>query len=98
MAFVDFSDPDDMFALLTDYVIDERSEAEDPQRRRFLSGLLDSLADLQEQFPGLTAAQQIKCLRELHRSIDAEFESDAVAQHLADCAAELERIKETSSR
>jgi hypothetical protein len=98
MAFVDFSDPDDMFALLTEYVTDELAEAEDPMRRRFLSGLLNSLADLQERFAGLTAAQQIESLRELHRSIDAEFDSDAVTQHLADCAAELERIKETSSR
>jgi hypothetical protein len=98
MAFVDFSDPEDMFDLLIDYITDERGETEDSRRRRFLSGLLNSLADLQEQFAGLTAAQRIESLRELHRSIDAEFESDAVAQHLEDCAAELERIKETSSR
>jgi hypothetical protein len=97
VAFVDFSDPDDMFDLLNEYVTDELAEAEDSGRRRFLSGLLNSLADLQEQFAGLTADQQIASLRSLHRSIDTEFESDAVAQHLEDCAAELERVREKRS-
>ena len=94
MAFVDFSDPEDMFALLIDYVTDERSEAEDPQRRRFLSGLLDSLAELQERFPVLTPTRRIESLRALHRSLETEFECDPVAQHLEDCAAELERVSE----
>ena len=94
MAFVDFSDPEDMFDLLIDYVTDELSEAEDSRRRRFLSGLLESLAELQERFSGMTAAQKIESLRELNRSVDGEFETDPVVQHLEDCAAELERISE----
>jgi hypothetical protein len=97
MAFVDFSDPEDMLDLLIDYVTDERSETSDPQRRRFLSGLLDSLAELQEQFSGMTAIQRVASLRELHRSLDAQFESDPVAQHLEDCAAELEHLSERAT-
>jgi hypothetical protein len=97
MAFVDFSDPEDMFGLLIDYVTDERNEAEDPRRRGFLSGLLSSLAELHERFAGLTAVQRIEALRELHRSLDQELEGDAVAQHLEDCAAELERLDDNAT-
>jgi hypothetical protein len=97
MTFVDWSDPEDMFGLLIDYVTDERSESEDPRRRTFLSDLLSSLAELHERFAGLTAVQRIEALRELHRSIDQEFESDPVAQHLEDCAAELERVDDSST-
>jgi hypothetical protein len=97
MTFVDWSDPEDMFALLIEYVTDERSEADDAGRRRFLSGLLDSLAELQEQFPRLSATKRIAALRELHRGIDQEFEGDPVAQHLEDCAAELERLNESGT-
>jgi len=92
MAFVDFSDPEDMFELLVDYVTDELSEADDSGRRKFLSGLLDSLGEMQDQFAGMTPARRIDALRELHRSVDAEFEGDPVVQHLEDCAAELERL------
>ena len=95
MAFVDFSDPEDMFELLIDYVTDERSEANDSGRRKFLSGLLDSLGELEGQFADLTAARRIDALRELHRAVPAEFEGDPVVQHLEDCAAELERLADS---
>jgi hypothetical protein len=95
MAFVDFSDPEDMFGLLIDYVTDELGEAEDPGRRKFLSGLLDSLSELQDQFLTMTAARRIDALRELQRSVDAQFEADPVVQHLEDCAAELERLADS---
>ena len=95
MAFVDFSDPEDMFALLIDYVTDERSAAEDPQRRRFLSGLLDSLAELQGRVPSadFQPRESSPCARCTAR-LESEFECDPVAQHLEDCAAELERVSE----
>ena len=92
MAFVDFTDPEDMFDLLVDYVTDELSEAEDSRRRRFLCGLRDSLAELTDPFAGMTAAQRIASLRELQGSVDTEFETDPVVQHLDDCATELERL------
>ncbi len=96
MAFVDFSDPEDMFDLLVDYVTDERSEAEDPARRRFLSGLLESLGELQDDV-SLPPPQRIAALRSLHQSVDAQFEDDPVVRHLEDCAAELERLSERGS-
>ena len=94
MAFVDFSDPEDMFGLLIDYVTDELSDADDSKRRTFLSGLLESLAELQDEFSALPAARQIESLRALHRAVDPEFEADPVVQHLEDCAAELERLSD----
>ena len=97
MAFVDFSDPEDMFGLLIDYVTDARSEAADPARREFLSGLLGALEELQDEFAAMTPAQQSASLRELHRSLESGFAADPVAQHLEDCAAELERLGERDS-
>jgi len=94
MAFVDFSDPEDMLDLLLDYVTDELSEAEDPARRRFLSALLQSLGELQDD--SLLPPQRIAALRALHRSVDAEFEDDPVVRHLEDCATELERLADNS--
>jgi hypothetical protein len=96
MAFVDFSDPEDMFGLLIEYVTDELSDAEDSGRRKFLSALLESLAELQDEFAAIPLARKVESLRRLHRSVDAEFENDPVVQHLEDCAAELERVSENS--
>ena len=85
-----------MFDLLVDYVTDERSEAEDPARRRFLSGLLDSLAELQDDFPADAARQnRSPCASCTARS--SGVRGDPVAQHLEDCAAELERLSERAS-
>ena len=98
MTFVDFSDPEDMFGLLIDYVTDELSDADDPARQEFLSGLLHSLSELHQRFPGLKAAEQIEALRALPFSIDAEFASDPVVQHLEDCATELERLDEDGDK
>lgn len=92
MAFVDFTDPEDMFDLLLDYVTDELSAAADARRRRFLAGLLDSLAELTDRAASMAPAQRIASLRDLQRSVDNEFEDDPVVQHLDDCAAELERL------
>jgi hypothetical protein len=94
MGFVDFSDAEDMLELLVEYVTDECSGAEDPQRRRFLSGLLESVTQLQEGAATMSAAERIECLRDLHASVDPEFGADPVVQHLQDCAAELTRLGE----
>ena len=96
MAFVDFSDPEDMFDLLIDYLTDARSET-DSTRRDFLSGLLDRLGEMRDDFSGMSPAQQGASLRELRHSLEAEFAGDPVAQHLEDCAAELERLGERGS-
>lgn len=97
MAFVDFTDPEDMFDLLIDYLTDARSEAADPSRRRFLSALLGALGEMQDDFTGMNPARQSASLRALQRSLEPEFADDPVAQHLEDCAAELERLSERES-
>ena len=89
---IDWTDAEDMFGLLLDYVADERNDASDPERRQFLSTLLDSISELQERFPRLTAAERIETLRELRRSIDRDFEDDPVAQHFDDFVVELQRL------
>jgi hypothetical protein len=92
MSFVDFSDAEDMLELLVEYVTDECSAAQDPQRREFLCGLLESVTRLQEGSAAMSAPERIECLRDLRASVDPEFSSDPVVQHLEDCAAELVRL------
>jgi predicted ATPase len=90
--FIDWSDPEDMFQLLLEYVGDERSATVDAQRRRFLAQVARSLGTLQERFASLDARAQLEALRELRASAEADFETDDVVQHLDDCVAELERL------
>ncbi len=93
MPYIDWSDPDEMFGLLVEFVADERSEAEDdPKRRRFLAKLVSDLMALQERFGALSAAEGIESLRSIRSSIDDEFENDPVVEHLGACVEELERI------
>lgn len=92
MAYVDWSDSEDMFGLLVDYMYDARSDADDARRRSFLSGLITHLEALQERFDALPAAAVVSRLREIESSIDEEFEQDPVVEHLKACADELERI------
>jgi hypothetical protein len=92
MAYIDWSDGDDMFGLLVDYFYDARSDAEDPKRRSFLSGLIRDLEALQERFDALPGVEAVSRLREIHDSVDEEFSEDPVIEHLAACADELERI------
>ncbi len=94
MTFVDWSDPEDMFGLLIDYVTDELSEADDPARQEFLSAILHSLSQLHQRFSSLSAPEQINALRAIPFSVEDEFASDPVIQHLEDCALELERLDE----
>ena len=92
MSLIDWTDAEDMFGLLLDYVADQRNDARDLERRQFLTTLLDSISELQERFPRLTAAERIETLRELSRSFNGDFEDDPVAQHLDDFAVELDRL------
>ncbi len=92
MPFIDWSDPEEMFGLLVEYVADEQSQAEEPGRQRFLSRLRQPLEELQQHFEALPLAQAINALRSIRRSIDGEFEDDPVAEHLSACIEELERV------
>ena len=98
MSFVDWSDPEELFGLLVEYMADERSEAEDPARRAFLSGLTKQLQDLQPVFETGSPIEAADALRAIQGSIGAEFEADPVIEHLSACVEELERIRQTLSR
>lgn len=97
MAYIDWSDSEDMFGLLIDFVYDARSDAGDAGRRGFLSGLITKLEILQERFDSLSGIEAVAGLRDIQDSIDAEFAEDPVVEHLSACADELERINAQSA-
>ena len=93
MSFIDWSDPEELFGLLVEYVADERAESHaDPSRKGFLESLFAELINLQETFNDLSISETLKSLRNIGRSIDKEFEDDPVTEHLEACIEELERI------
>lgn len=94
MTFIDWSDADEMFGLLCEYVADERADAEgDRERRRFLAELGAELADLADGFSTMPESETISRLREILASQPAEFADDPVLIHVRDCIEELERIR-----
>jgi hypothetical protein len=93
MAFIDWTDPEEMFGLLVEYVADEASETREATRRAFLLQLKQRLQTLQEDFENLPTVDVIHALRIIRRSTDDEFANDAVVEHLSACIEELERIQ-----
>jgi hypothetical protein len=92
MAYIDWSDAENMFGLLVDFVHDARSDTDDARRRSFLSRLIAGLEDLQERFDDLPGAAAGFRLREIESAVDEEFAQDPVVEHLRACADELDRI------
>ena len=93
MSFIDWSDPEEMFGLLVEFVSDERNqETQDLARRAFLSQLLVNLSAHLEQFGSLPHVERMRLLRDVQQSIDLEFTGDPVVEHLIACGNELERI------
>ena len=92
MSLIDWSDPEEMFGLLVEYIGDEQTQAAEPGRREFLARLRKQLEALQEPFEALPLAQVINALRAIHHSIASEFENDSVVEHLSACIEELERV------
>jgi hypothetical protein len=93
MTFIDWSDSEELFGLLIEYVQDEQAEASsDPERRKFLSGLINDFTELKKQFNTLSGAAVVGELKSISDSIDPEFKSDPVVAHVQDCIAELERL------
>lgn len=93
MSFVDWSDPEEMFSLLSEYVEDELGGShDDAARRHFLAGLVRQLSALEGDFPNLSDDARVAALRGITAGIDAEFDDDPVVRHLVECAYELERI------
>ncbi|HJU39627.1 MAG TPA: hypothetical protein VJ724_08645 [Tahibacter sp.] len=93
MSFIDWSDPEAMLSLLVEYVEDERGDCgDDARRRRLLDRLVAGLSDLETRLHRVPDDERCGALRDMAAAIDAEFDDDPVAQHLRDCAEELERI------
>jgi hypothetical protein len=93
MTYIDWSDSEDMFGLLVDFILDARSDTEERVRRSFLSRLMADIEALREQFDELSGMEVVSRLREIQNSIDEEFADDPVVIHLKECADELERIE-----
>jgi hypothetical protein len=97
MAFIDWSDSEEMLGLLSEYVADERSESQaDPARRVFLTDLLEQLAGLTDNLETLSGDEVIGGLRDICASRDADFFADPVIAHLEACIEELQRIEQTT--
>jgi hypothetical protein len=93
MTFINWSDPEEMLTLLTEYVSDELSQAaHDRGRTEFLTGLLDELLSLEEDFSALSPDASIAALRSIHEAQPGEFLSDPVLVHVEACIEELARI------
>ncbi|MGH9423323.1 MAG: hypothetical protein ACRD3J_25340 [Thermoanaerobaculia bacterium] len=93
MSFIDWSDPEEMLGLLSEYVIDEYSESnEDAARSRFLGALSAEIEAIALRSSELSVRQAIDQLRIIRDSQPAEFCSDPALIHMADCIEELERI------
>lgn len=92
MSFIDWSDPDEMFGLLVEYVADEAATShDDPDRALFLSQLSRELGALAAR--DLGSADRIGLpLREIIDSQPREFAGDPVMTHLEACLEELHRI------
>lgn len=98
MTFINWSDSEEMIALLTEYVADERSESRsDRPREGFLADLLRELTQLNEQSGAISTDRIIERLRAIRDSVDPEFSEDPILVHVDACIEELERIRMNES-
>ena len=94
MTFIDWSDPEEMLGLLTEYVADARSDAEaDPARATSLGALLNDLAQLTRQPDEMSLDDAISGLRRIQGTHSHTLEDDPVLRHVEDCIGELVRIR-----
>ena len=92
MTFIDWSDPEGMIGLLSEYVADERSDsADDGVRYAFLDGLFLELAELTDTVSERSIDESIDVLRAISQS-HSDFAGDPVLVHFQDCIEELQRI------
>jgi hypothetical protein len=95
MTFINWSDPDEMLTLLTEYVSDELSQStHDRARTDFLAALLDELTTLEDEFSALSPDASIAALRAIYEAQPGEFLSDPVLVHVEACIEELTRISD----
>jgi len=93
MTFINWSDPDEMLTLLTEYVSDELSQATHHRSRtEFLTALLEDLTALENEFSALSPDASLAALRSIYEAQPGEFVSDSVLTHVEACIEELTRI------
>jgi hypothetical protein len=98
MAFIDLSDPEEMLSLLIEYVEDEQSEADgDKRRHAFLSSLVETLVELEQEFTALSGTERVERLKIIIAEVDREFEHDPVVEHFSTLVEELERINASTA-
>lgn len=95
MTFIDWSDPEEMLGLLTEYVADERSES-DPARSALLGALLSDLTALNRTSDAVPLDELAAGLRRAQESHAPGLAGDPVLGHVEDCLDELERIRDQS--
>ena len=94
MTFINWSDPEEMLGLLSEYVSDEKGDPRNDRLRvRFLIDLSADLADLASHAPEMSTDEAIERLRALYDSQSDDFADDPVLTHVEACIDELERIK-----
>ena len=94
MTFLNWSDPEELIGLLTEYVTDEKNQSEgDPARGKFLSDLSGRLNEFDRHFETGSVDEAIAKLRGIRKSIIPEFSDDPVVEHVDACLEELERVK-----
>jgi hypothetical protein len=99
MSFIDWSDPEEMLGLLSEYVADERDGAsDDPAREGFLADLAAALIRLTDRIDESSPEDLVDRLRAIHVSHAGEFGADPVLVHVEACIEELERIRRESVR
>jgi hypothetical protein len=91
MSLIDWSDPEEMLGLLTEYVADEAAaERDDRDRAAFLRELSRALQSLER---GLASVDGIEpALRDIRDAQPTEFAGDPVMVHVEACIEELQRI------
>lgn len=94
MSYIDWSDAEELFGLLVEFVKDELGAAyDDPMRRRFLEKLDSDLIALQERITTMTIDESIDAFEEIRGSFEGDFKNDPVVEHLEAFVEELRRIR-----
>lgn len=90
MTFIDWSDPEEMLGLLSDYIADECADAAG-ERGEFLEDLASAVSSLTSSEMDVTDV--VTELRAIYDSLPREFSRDPVVIHVSDCIAELEKLQ-----
>ncbi len=94
MTFIDWSNPEEMLGLLTEYVADARNDSRaDHERSAALASLLEDLTGLLGQSDSATLDATIDQLRRIQKAHFEDLGNDPVHRHVDDCIEELERIR-----